>query len=284
MGIRLALPPLYVILDAALLPSDPIELTKKLLDAGARLFQYRNKTAPALELLHASQALCLTIRQQGGSFVVNDRADICRLSGAHGVHIGQDDPSVAAVRDVVGSGGVIGVSTHSLPQVEAAVETSADYIAVGPIFATASKKYPDPVVGVDFIRQVRKFTRKPVPGNSSGRGTSRGELRRLAYGRHRALGSQPSSKRRARFCSSYRIVRWHDDRGRFDDRLRRFYRGRRHHASYGFCGRASADVDSHRAVDDFCGACLWRTGGFVPSCRRTVRLSARSVLAAVGYS
>jgi len=162
MGIRLALPPLYVILDAALLPSDPIELTKKLLVAGARLFQYRNKTAPALELLHASQALCLTIRQQGGSFVVNDRADICRLSGANGVHLGQDDLSVAAVRDVVGSGGVIGLSTHSLPQVEAAVETSADYIAVGPIFATASKKYPDPVVGVDFIRQVRKFTRKPI--------------------------------------------------------------------------------------------------------------------------
>ena len=84
MANRLALPPLYVILDAALLPSDPIELTKKLLDTGARVFQYRNKTAPALELLHISQALCLTIRQQGGSFVVNDRADVCRLSGANG--------------------------------------------------------------------------------------------------------------------------------------------------------------------------------------------------------
>src|SRR5882672_5242784 len=102
MANRLALPTLYVILDAALLPSDPIELTKSLLSAGARQFQYRNKTSSSRELLHASQALCLTIRQQGGSFVVNDRADICRLSGANAVHIGQDDLSVAAARDMVG--------------------------------------------------------------------------------------------------------------------------------------------------------------------------------------
>src|SRR2546425_12573604 len=138
MGIRLALPPLYVILDAALLPSDPIELTKKLLDAGARVFQYRNKTAPALELLHISQALCLTIRQQGGSFVVNDRADICRLAGAKGVHIGQADLTVRSAGDGVGGGGVIGLSTRNLRQVGAAVETTADYIAVGPIFVPTS--------------------------------------------------------------------------------------------------------------------------------------------------
>jgi len=159
---RLALPRLYVVLDAALLPSDPVELTKDLLDAGARAFQYRNKTAPALELLHAAQALCVTVRQQGGSFVVNDRADICRLAGASGVHLGQDDLSVAAAREIVGSQGVIGLSTHNFEQLQAAVQTSADYIAVGPIFATASKKRPDPVVGVDFIRQARQFTPKPI--------------------------------------------------------------------------------------------------------------------------
>jgi thiamine-phosphate pyrophosphorylase len=162
MSNRLALPPLYVILDAALLPSDPIELTKGFLDAGARVFQYRNKTAPALEVLHASQALCLTVRQEGGSFVVNDRADICRLSGATGVHLGQEDLSVAAAREVVGSDHVIGLSTHNLRQFEAGVLTSADYLAVGPIFATASKRNPDPAVGVDFIRQARKLTRKPI--------------------------------------------------------------------------------------------------------------------------
>jgi thiamine-phosphate pyrophosphorylase len=162
MANRLALPPLYVILDAALLPSDPIELTKKLLDAGARLFQYRDKTPSSRELLHASQALCLTVRQHGGTFLVNDRADISRLAGASGVHLGQDDLSVAAAREVVGTSCLIGLSTHNLPQFEAAVESSADYIAVGPIFPTTGKHNPDPVVGVDFVRAARKLTTKPI--------------------------------------------------------------------------------------------------------------------------
>jgi thiamine-phosphate pyrophosphorylase len=162
MANRLALPPLYVILDAALLPSDPIELTRKLFDAGARLFQYRNKTSSSRELLHASQALCLTVRQDGGLFVVNDRADISQLAGASGVHLGQDDLSVSAARQVVGNEGVIGLSTHNLKQFEAAVDSGADYIAVGPVFATSGKQNPDPVVGVDFIRTVRKLTSKPI--------------------------------------------------------------------------------------------------------------------------
>lgn len=162
MANRLALPPLYVILDAALLPSDPIELTKKLLDAGARLFQYRNKTSSSRELLHASQALCMTVRQHGGTFLVNDRADISRLAGATGVHLGQDDLSVAAARDIVGADCLIGLSTHNLRQFAAAVESSADYIAVGPIFPTSGKQNPDPVVGVDLIRMARKLTTKPI--------------------------------------------------------------------------------------------------------------------------
>lgn len=162
MANRLALPPLYVILDAALLPSDPIELTKKLLDAGARLFQYRSKTSSSRELLHTSQALCLTVRQHGGTFLVNDRADIAHLAGASGVHLGQNDLSVSAARKIVGNDCLIGLSTHDLLQFEAAVESSADYIAVGPIFSTSGKQNPDPVLGVDFIRTVRKLTAKPI--------------------------------------------------------------------------------------------------------------------------
>src|SRR5260370_2987963 len=181
----LALPPLYVILDAALLPSDPIELTKKLLDAGARLFQYRSKTSSSRELLHASQALCLTVRQHGGTFLLNDRADIAHLAGANGVHLGQNDLSVSAARKIVGNDCLIGLSTHDLQQFEAAVESSADYIAVGPIFSTSGKQNPDPVVGVDFIRTVRKLTAKPIvaiggvnlkrtrEGNSTGAGRVR---------------------------------------------------------------------------------------------------------------
>ena len=162
MANRLALPPLYVILDAALLPSDPIELTTRLLDAGARHFQYRNKTSSSRELLHASQALCLTVLQHGGSFIVNDRADIARLAGASGVHLGQEDLSVSGAREIAGKHSLIGLSTHNLRQVEAAAESDADYVAIGPIFATGSKDNPDPLVGIDFVRQVRKLTHKPI--------------------------------------------------------------------------------------------------------------------------
>jgi len=159
---HLALPALYVILDAALLPSDPIQLTNNLLSAGARRFQYRNKTASARELLHASQALCLTVRQLGGTFVVNDRADVARLAGENGVHLGQEDLSVGAARKIVGRDCIIGISTHNLQQFREAIRGDADYIAVGPIFATGSKTTPDPVVGIDFLRQARNLTAKPI--------------------------------------------------------------------------------------------------------------------------
>jgi thiamine-phosphate pyrophosphorylase len=162
MAKRLALQPLYVILDAALLSSDPVEFVKKLMEAGVRLFQYRNKTAPAREVLQAAQALNLTVRQDGGTFLVNDRPDIAKLAGANGVHIGQDDLDVASARKIVGAGAIVGVSTHNLEQFRCAADTDADYIAVGPIFETRSKANPDPVVGLELIRQARKATTKPI--------------------------------------------------------------------------------------------------------------------------
>lgn len=162
MANRLALPPLYVILDAALLPSDPMEFVKKLMGAGARLFQYRNKTAPAREVLQAVQALNVTVRQEGRSFLVNDRPDIARLAGASGVHVGQDDLDAAAARKIVGADAVVGISTHNLEQFREALETDADYIAVGPIFETRTKAKPDPVVGLALIREARKLTNKPI--------------------------------------------------------------------------------------------------------------------------
>jgi len=162
MANRLALPRLYVILDAALLPNDPVEFLKRLMEAGARLFQYRNKTAPARELLHASLALGVTARQVGSSFVVNDRPDIARLAWANGVHVGQDDLDVSGARAIVGSHAIVGISTHNLEQFKAAADTDADYIAVGPVFETRSKEKPGPLVGLELIRQARKLRSKPM--------------------------------------------------------------------------------------------------------------------------
>ena len=94
--------------------------------------------------------------------MVNDRADVTSAVEAAGVHLGQDDLSVEAARRVLGTEKFVGVSTHNLEQFELSAATSADYIAVGPVFATSTKANPDPVVGIDFIRRVRVLTTKPI--------------------------------------------------------------------------------------------------------------------------
>jgi len=99
---------------------------------------------------------------RGVTFVVNDRADVANLSGASGVHVGQDDLSVEQARAVMGEGALVGVSTHNREQFQQAAGSSADYIAVGPIFSTSTKANPDPVVGTELLRQVRPLTGKPI--------------------------------------------------------------------------------------------------------------------------
>ena len=101
-------------------------------------------------------------RQAGARLVVNDRADVASAVGADGVHVGQDDLPVELARAVVGAGKWVGFSTHNLDQVTVAGETSADYIAFGPVFTTASKERPDPVVGLDGLRRARRATLKPL--------------------------------------------------------------------------------------------------------------------------
>jgi thiamine-phosphate pyrophosphorylase len=138
------------------------DCAQSLADAGVRLLQYRSKAASARELLHSSQNLASLLAPRGVSFVVNDRADVAVLAGAGGVHVGQEDLGVEQARELVGSDKWVGVSTHNLEQFQGAAATSADYIAVGPVFKTSSKANPDPVVGTEFVRQVRAFTDKPI--------------------------------------------------------------------------------------------------------------------------
>src|SRR6266446_537869 len=159
---RLVLPRLYVILDAALLTVPETECAQKLADAGVRLLQYRNKSASSRELFESSKRLASQLTPQGVTFVVNDRADIASVVDAAGVHVGQDDLSVEAARRLVGTEKWVGVSTHNLEQFEHSVRTSVEYVAVGPVFATSTKANPDPVVGIDFIRRARALTTKPI--------------------------------------------------------------------------------------------------------------------------
>jgi thiamine-phosphate pyrophosphorylase len=159
---RLVLPRLYVILDAALITSSERDCAKGLAEAGVRLLQYRNKSASPRRYLESSRELAETLRPRGVSFFVNDRPDVAFLAGATGVHVGQDDLDVEQARQVIGSGKLVGVSTHNLEQFQRAAASSADYIALGPIFSTSSKANPDPVVGLDFLRKVRPLSDKPV--------------------------------------------------------------------------------------------------------------------------
>lgn len=159
---RLVLPRLYVILDATLLPISAQDCAQDLAGAGVRLMQYRDKSASARELLDTSRSLASLLSPLGVSFIVNDRPDVAVLAGADGVHIGQEDLAAEQARSLVGSKKWVGVSTHNLEQFREAAATSADYIAVGPIFATSSKAAPDPVVGTELVRRVRDLSDHPI--------------------------------------------------------------------------------------------------------------------------
>ena len=159
---QLVLPRLYVILDAALLTHPETQIAASLAEAGVRLLQYRNKQAPARELLEKSRALAGELLPRQVTFIVNDRADVAALAGANGVHVGQDDLAVESARQIVGPSSIVGVSTHNLEQFAAAAATSADYIAIGPVFETGTKANPDPVVGTEMIRAARRLTDKLI--------------------------------------------------------------------------------------------------------------------------
>ena len=159
---RLVLPRLYVILDAGMLTDPAEETAQKLMDAGVKLLQYRAKNAAARELWNESRAIAEAALRAKCIFLVNDRPDVAYLAGADGVHVGQDDLDVEQARKVIGPDRWVGVSTHNLEQFEKAAASSADYIAVGPIFHTSSKANPDPVVGTELLPRVRALTGKPI--------------------------------------------------------------------------------------------------------------------------
>jgi thiamine-phosphate pyrophosphorylase len=156
-------PALYAILDAT--PGQPTEsllsLARGLAAAGVQLMQLRAKHLPPRQFLEMSRAL-VAAAPVAVRIIVNDRPDVASIAATAGVHVGQEDVPVAAVRQICPAPQWVGISTHNLEQLRAAERTSADYIAVGPIFPTATKANPDPVVGLEFLRAARKLTRKPL--------------------------------------------------------------------------------------------------------------------------
>jgi thiamine-phosphate pyrophosphorylase len=123
--------------------------------------QYRNKTGNSSTMLDHARELKRRLPAHV-KLIMNDRADLCLEAGLDGVHVGQEDLSPEAVRKIIGSDLCLGVSTHNPEQLAEADATSADYLAIGPVFATGSKDRPDPVVGLEGVRRARALTRKPL--------------------------------------------------------------------------------------------------------------------------
>lgn len=154
--------PLYPIADTGG-GGDVLTLVDAILAGGAKLLQLRAKDVPTGELVALAREAQARTARAGAMLIINDRADVAKLVGAAGVHLGQDDLPPAAARKILGAGKVIGFSTHTAAQVEtAAAIAEIDYLAFGPIFATASKRDPDPVQGLTGLASARTRCRLPL--------------------------------------------------------------------------------------------------------------------------
>jgi thiamine-phosphate pyrophosphorylase len=156
-------PRLYAILDAGRFPDSGalFDVADQLVLAGVTLLQYRNKSGNPRQMLEQARELK---RRLGCKLrlIMNDRADLALAAEFDGVHVGQDDLLPESVRAIIGAQRWLGVSTHNPEQMQEADRTSADYVAIGPVFSTLSKEKPDPVVGLEGVRRARQLTRKPL--------------------------------------------------------------------------------------------------------------------------
>lgn len=160
------LPRLYPILDADALARADVPLAtaaRTLYDAGVRWVQYRDKGASDAEIVERMRELRTIFPAGEAVLLLNDLVHLCAQVGADGVHIGQQDMLPAEARRILGPHYLLGVSTHNPTQLSTAIATSAaDYLAIGPVYATGSKENPDPVVGLDGVKAARMLTRLPL--------------------------------------------------------------------------------------------------------------------------
>jgi thiamine-phosphate pyrophosphorylase len=140
---------------------DNVAAAEAVLAAGARILQFRHKGFFSRAVFHDAGRIADLCRKAGALLVVNDRADIAMLLES-ALHLGQEDLSPSDARRILPAGAIIGFSTHNEQQLRAGDLEAVDYLAIGPIFATGSKQNPDPVVGLDRLRALRRLTRKPL--------------------------------------------------------------------------------------------------------------------------
>ncbi len=155
--------PIYPIVGDTNPERDPVDLAQQVLGCGLPLIQLRLKSSPTGAFVKAATAIQALCVQYNAKLIINDRADIAKLIGAAGVHVGQDDLPPKTARDLLPAGAIIGYSTHNLDQlVKAAREEPLDYVAYGPIFPTESKVDPDPTQGIDALRAAASSSPLPL--------------------------------------------------------------------------------------------------------------------------
>ena len=146
----------YPITDTQISGISHADQISLLADGGATFIQLREKNRQALDFYDDAKAAFDVARQRGVTVIINDRVDVALALGADGVHLGQDDLPPGAARKLLGNDAIIGYSTHNVAQAIAAATLPVNYIAIGPIFQTGTKVNPDPVVGLEGLRAVRK--------------------------------------------------------------------------------------------------------------------------------
>jgi thiamine-phosphate pyrophosphorylase len=159
------LPRLYPLVDVDLCRArglDPLAVLAAVLSGGARFIQLRDKDPSSGARLNLADAAVAMTKAAGAHLIVNDRPDLARMSGAAGVHVGQDDLEVEEARRICGPAAIVGVSTHDSAQIATAARTSADYVAVGPIYDTRTKDTGYSERGLDLVRQAAVAAGKPV--------------------------------------------------------------------------------------------------------------------------
>ncbi len=153
------LPALYAIADASF--GDPVDISRRLFNGGARLVQVRNKTASSGELLDQVVRI-IDKAPPDARLIVNDRADIAKIVRAAGVHLGQEDLSPSAARRILDDDSIVGVSTHDVSQALDTADEPVDYVAVGPVFESSTKKNHAPVLGLDGLAAICGQLERPV--------------------------------------------------------------------------------------------------------------------------
>lgn len=159
------LPPLQAIVDVDLAKGAgwrPTDLARAFLDGGARALQIRAKTLASGPLLDLCDTVVGAARPYAALVIVNDRADIARLSGADGVHLGQHDLAPVDARQLLGSQAIVGLSTHAVSQIEAALTEPVSYIAVGPVFGSTTKDTGYNTVGLELVSRAARLA-GPTP-------------------------------------------------------------------------------------------------------------------------